>query len=172
MDVLRERLRALLGVELEELAGATVSGELPVRADVVNRLIAAKLAGGTGPLIAVRVQPVADNLIDVGVTPRLRLLPFFRVEARIVQQPALPERPLLLLRWTVPGAGMLVRLAAPFISNLESLPPGVRIDGELAAIDLRQLLAAHGAGELLQYVKALRIETRPGAFVVKFELAV
>ncbi len=172
MDLLRERLKTLLGVELEELAGTRVSGEFPVRADIVNRLIAGKLAGSTGPLIAVRLQPMADNLIDVGVTPRLRLLPFVRVEARIEQQPELPQRPELLLRWTVPGAGMLVRLAAPFISNLESLPPGVRIDGELAVIDLRRLLAAHGLGELLQYVKALRIDTRPGAFIVKFELGV
>lgn len=39
-------------------------------------------------------------------------------------------------------------------------------------IDLRQLLAAHGFGELLQYVQARRLDTRPGAIVVKFELGV
>ena len=172
MDVLRERLRTMLGVELEELAGARIAGELPVRAEVVNRLIAARLAGGQGPIVAVRLEPLDGELIDVGVTPRLRLLPFVRVEARIERQPELPEHPLLVLRWTIPGAGALARLAAPFISNLKSLPPGVRVDGDLAIVDLQQLAAAHGFADLLPYVRALRIETRPGAFVVKFEVGV
>ena len=148
MDVVRQRLRDLFGVEIDEFAGAHASAVLPVTAGLVNRLIAARLTAQT-PVSAVRVEPQDGNVIDVHVTPRSALLPAIRVQARIERQPELPERPRLLLRWTIPGAGALARLASPFIANLKSLPPGVRIDGEFAIIDLAELLAAQGhAGRL------------------------
>ena len=171
MDVVREQLRNALGIEIDELAGAHASVVLPVTAGLVNRLIAARLTA-QAPVSAVRVEPQDGNAIDVHVTPRSRLLPAIRVQARIERQPALPEHPRLLLRWAIPGAGALARLASPFIASLKSLPPGVRIDGEFAIIDLAELLAAQGHAGILQYVKALRIDTRPGAFVVSADVGV
>jgi hypothetical protein len=170
VDILRDRLKQMLGVELDELRGAQMSGECPVAAALVNRLIAAKLAGTQGPITAVRVEPLADNVIDVHVTPAARLIPAVRVQASVERQPEFPANPMLVLRWTMPVAGPLARLVAPVLSNLTSLPPGVRIDGDLVFVDLRRLLAAQGHAELLQYVRALRVDTRPGAFVVTFEV--
>jgi hypothetical protein len=171
MDVLREQLRKL-GIELEEIPGARLFGELPVPAAIVNRAIAAKLAGSKVPVSEVRVDPLDQQLIDIHVTPSSRLVPAIRVQARIERQPELPGSAQLVLRWSIPAAGPLARLASPFIANLKSLPPGVRIEGDLVIVDLHEVLAAQGHGELLEYVKALRVDTRPGAFVVRFDAAI
>ena len=169
MDVLREQLRRF-GVEVEELAGTRVGGEVPLSAPLLNRLIAARLAGGRGPVAAVRVDPLDGNAFDVFVTPSARLLPSITVRATIERQPELPSRPVLVLRWSIPAAGFLARLASPFIGGLKSLPPGVRIQDDQVFVDIRQMLDDRGMADLLGYVTALRVDTRAGVVVVTFEL--
>ena len=172
MDLVREQLRSRLGVDVDELAGTQMTGELPVPAAAVDRLIAAKLADGRGPVTALRVEPLDQHTFDLHVTPAARMLPSIRIRARIEQQPSLPSNPRLVCRWTIPAAGVLARLAGPFVSNIKSLPRGVRIEDDLVFVDLEQLLAGQGMGEVIRYVKALRIDTRPGAFIVRFEVGV
>jgi hypothetical protein len=172
MPPVAERLRALLGVNVDELAGTRVAGELLIPTAVANRVIAARLAQAAAPIAAVHVVPRQDNVIDADVTASSRLVPRLRVQAMVERQPEFPDNPRLVLRWRIPVAGMLARLAAPTIANLKGLPPGVRIDADFVVIDLREVLASQGQSDLLAYVRGLRIETRGDGFVVKYELGV
>jgi hypothetical protein len=166
-----ERVKALFGVDLDALAGARVSGELLIPTAAVNRLIAARLGQAATPIAAVHVEPRQDNVVDADVTPSSRLAPRVRMQAMIERQPEFPDSPRLVLRWRIPAAGLLARLAAPFIANLKSLPPGVRIDADFIVVDLSAILASQGQADLIAFVRALRIETRAEGFLVKFELA-
>jgi hypothetical protein len=171
MTSVSERLKALTGMNLDELAGTRVSGELLIPTAVVNRVIAARLAQAAAPVAAVHVEPRQDNVIDADVTASSRLVPRLRVQAMVERQPEFPDNPRLVLRWRIPAAGLLARLAAPTIANLKSLPPGVRIDADFVVIDLRDILASQGQADLIAFVRALRIETRAEGFLVTFELA-
>jgi hypothetical protein len=171
MASVAERVGALLGVNVDELAGTRVSGELLIPTAVVNRLIAARLAQAATPIAAIHVEPRQDNVVEADVTPSSRLSPRVRVQAMIEQQPAFPDSQRLVLRWRIPAVGLLARLAAPVIANLKSLPPGVRIDADFVVIDLRDILASQGHADLIAFVLALRIETRAVGFLVTFGLA-
>jgi hypothetical protein len=164
MTSVSERLKALTGMNLDELAGTRVSGELLIPTAVVNRVIAARLAQAAAPVAAVHVEPRQDNVIDADVTASSRLVPRLRVQAMVERQPEFPDNPRLVLRWRIPAAGLLARLAAPTIANLKSLPPGVRIDADVVVIDLRDILASQGQADLIAFVRALRIETRAEGF--------
>jgi hypothetical protein len=61
-------------------------------------------------------------------------------------------------------------MAAPFLSNLKNLPPGVRIEGERALVDVAEMLRVRRLGEALRYVRRLEIGTRIGQVIVRFEL--
>jgi hypothetical protein len=170
MQILRDQVRSLLGIELEELAGAAVSAEIPLTNAVVNRVIAARLAEGEVPISAAQVEALDGNALSVRVVPSVRVIPTVRIDAQIEQQPQLPDHPVFRLRWTIPGLGPLARLAARFLTNLSSLPRGIHIEPETVTVNLREMLVERGLGDVLQYVRSLRIETRSGVFVVKFEL--
>lgn len=166
-DTLRERT----GIDIREIAGATLRGELPVSNDLVNRLIAERLRDH--PQIAsVRVEALADDAVAIHLVPRARLLPPLRVAARIERQPDLPRDPTLVLRWSMPAAGPLQMFAAPILSYFKAMPAGIRMDGDRIAVDAGQLLRARGLGEVLAYTRRAAIHTRPGGFVVQVEFAV
>jgi len=65
--------------------------------------------------------------------------------------------------------GPLAMIAAPFLSNLKKLPPGIRIDGERAIVDLGELLRSRGLADLLTLITRLRVGTQAGRLVVRFE---
>jgi len=165
LDTLRERF----GVDIREVAGAHVAGEIPFSDALVNRLLADKLRDH--PQIAsVSLQAQEGDTVAVLVTPRARLLPPMRIVARIERQPEFPQHPALLLRWTMPGLGPLALLAAPALAFFTALPPGISADGDRIAVDLRALLESRGLGELVGFIRRVAIHTRPGGFVVQFEL--
>ena len=164
-DFVRERF----GVDLGEFAGTNLSGEIPLSDDLVNRLMAERLANH--PQIAsVRIQAQEGDTIAIQLVPRMRMMPPLRIMARIERQPELPQRPFLLLHWTMPAAGPLALFAAPVLSYFKAMPPGIRMDGDRIAIDLRELLRARGLEEVLGFVRALAVHTRPGGFVARFQL--
>jgi hypothetical protein len=99
-----------------------------------------------------------------------RLIPELRVLVEIERQPELPQSPVLVLRWSLPGMGPLAMIAAPFLSNLNKLPPGIRIDGEHALVDLADLLRSRGLADLLPLIAQLRVGTQPGRLLVRFEV--
>ena len=167
LEVLRERF----GADIRELAGAHAAGEIPLSDDLLNRQIARRLTNH--PQIAsVRLQAQERDTIDVLVTPRARLMPPMRVTARIEHQPEFPQHPALVLRWTMPAIGPLAMLAAPALAFFRALPPGLRADGDRLTVDLRELLESRGLGEVEGFIRRAEVHTRPGGFVVQFELAV
>jgi hypothetical protein len=166
-----ERVRALLGIDLPELGGASLGGEIPLSNALVNRLVERQLAGRQLPVTGVRVEAHDGQQLTIALTPRARFVPSITIAARIDQQPEFPHEPVLGLRWSIPGTGPLAAIAGPIIASFR-LPPGIRIVGDRVLVDVRELLQARGLGELLQYVAGLRVGTREGAVLVRFELRV
>jgi len=163
----------MLGVGLDELVGASVSGEIPLRNDLVNRLIAQRLAASPSAIAAAHVDAQDHDTVGVELSMRgPKLLPAVRIAARIDRQPDLPHAPVLGLRWSLPGLGPLGLLAAPALTWLKVLPPGIRADGDRIDVDIAAVLRSQGLGELLLYLAHLQVHTRRGAFVVQFELRI
>jgi len=169
-----QRLREMLGVDLWELAGAAISGEIPLRNDLVNRVIAQRLAASPSAVSAVRVDAQDDDHVGVEISTRVgtMMLPAIRIAARIDRQPDLPHSSILSLLWSLPGLGPLGLLAAPALTWLKVLPPGIHADGDRIEVDAGAVLRSQGLGELLPCIAALQIHTRRGAFVIRFELRV
>jgi hypothetical protein len=171
---LLERLRQMLGVDPQELAGTAISGEIPLRHDLVNRIIAQRLAASPSAVAAVRVDAQDDDNIGVEMSMRAgtMMLPAVRIAARIDRQPDLPHSPILGLRWSLPGLGPLGLLAAPALAWLKVLPTGINAAGDRIDVDIAAVLRSQGLGELLPYIAALQVHTRRGAFVIRIELRV
>jgi hypothetical protein len=164
-------VRSRLGIDLRELAGAAVAGEIPLTDGVLNRLIAERI--GDHPHVrSVRVETHDADWAAIHVVARSRLVPSLRFTARIEQQPALPDDPTLRLQWSMPSAGPLALLAGPMLSYFNKLPPGITMTGDRVVIDVRHLLRMRGLDGALPFVKRLAVHTRAGAFVVRFELGV
>jgi hypothetical protein len=160
------------GVRMADLAGSSVAGEIPLTDRVVNGLIAAQLAGRNVPVAGLHVEAQEGDAFTAHVAPKARFVPPIRVTARVDRQPDLPDDAVLWLRWSLPGLGALAAFAAPVIGFLKVLPPGVRVEGERIGIDIRELLVARGAGEVAGYLRTLRVHTRPGAFLIRFDVKV
>jgi hypothetical protein len=168
-----ELLRTTLGIELHELAGSLLAGEVPLRADVVNRLIARQLAQAHGPISSVTLEPRELQQVNVALSLKApKFLPTLKLELHIEQQPAFPTAPVLGLRWSMPAMGPLAMMAAPVIASFKSLPPGIRLDGERIWVDLGEILRAKGLGDLIRYVANVRVTTRHGSFVIEFALRI
>ena len=165
------RLRELAGSNLQELTGATIAAEIPFTNTVVNRLIGERLAAASGPVSAVQVDALDDDTFSAQVSLRAKLIPTVRILARIEEQPE-PQRPVLGIRWSMPGLGPLGLLVGPALSFLKTLPRGLRAEDDRILVDVAELLCAQGLADLLPYVAKVRVHTRRGAFVVKFELRV
>ena len=166
------RLRNLAGNNLEELAGATVAVELPLTNAVVNRLIEQRLSAASGPVTAVQVDALDDDTFSAQVSMRMKMIPTLRIVGRIEEQPELPQRPLLGIRWSMPGMGALTMFAAPALAFLNALPRGLRAEDDRIVVDVVELLRSRGLADLLPYLRKARVHTRRGAFVVRLELRI
>ena len=165
-------MRRLLGPRFEELAGARLQGELPLTDMVLNTLLAEKLRASDTPVEKAEVQVRPENELFARVQLRRSFLPAIIVGARIEEQPELPRSAILGFRWWLPGAGALSKLAAPALALFKAGPPWLTVDGQRLRVDLAKLLRDQGAGEILTHLAALRVDTRAGALVVRFELRV
>jgi hypothetical protein len=172
METMRDQLREATGIELSELEGATASGEIPLSDGLLNRLIAAQLAAKHTPIASVHLESRPGNAFSVRIRPRSEWLPAVTIEAAIAGQPRLPEAPVLSLRWSLTGLGFLARLAGPALARADALPPGIRLDGDRADIDLAELLRAQGHDDVLPLVRTLEVMTDAGRVVVRFDVAV
>jgi hypothetical protein len=164
-------VRERLGLDLQEVAGARVSGEIPLADEAVNRLVGERLRNHA-QIAAVRLQAQENDVVAIQAIPRMRMMPPLRILARVERQPQLPHDPRLILRWSLPAAGPLALFAAPVLSYFKALPPGITMDGDRIAVDLRTLLRGRGVEDALAFVRDLAVHTRPGAFVVSFVLEV
>ena len=165
-DILRQRT----GLELRELAGSTLAGEIPLSDALVNRMLAERLANHA-QVAAVRVQAQQNDTVAVQVVPRARLMPALNITARIERQPEFPQHPMVLLRWSMPAAGPLALFAAPVLAFFKAMPQGIRMDGDRIAVDVRELLRSRGLDDVIALIKKLEIHTKPGGFVVRFEIS-
>ena len=157
-----------LGIDAGDVAGASVSGEIPIRDSLINRLIASRLAGH--PHIAgVDLAAQDGDVIVARIQPRLRMLPSLTVTARIERQPELPDNPILWLRWSVPAVGPLALAAGPIMNYLKATPPGIRVERDTLAIDIRELLRTRGLEHALTLVRRAAVHTRVGVVVVQFD---
>lgn len=172
---MNDPLRARLGVDVQELNGATISGEIPLTATLINRVIANWLErnGRAGKLAAVVVEPLDEGRLSVNVRLRSALLPPLRLDLQIAGQPELPASPVLVLRWSVAGGlGPLARLASPALTVFDVLPPGVRVDGDLLGVDIGELLRIQKAEWVLTYLRTVQVRTQTGRVVVQLSAAV
>jgi len=167
---LLRRLHDLAGTNLQELAGASIAGELPLTNALVNRLIAERLAA-SGPVQAVQVDALEDDTFSAQVSLRAKLIPNVRIVGRIEEQPE-PHRPVLGIRWSMPGLGPLGMLAGSALAFLKALPHGLRAEDDRILVDVAELLRSQGLGDLLPHIRKVQVHTRSGAFLVRFEVRV
>ena len=165
------RLRDIAGSNLQELSGATLATEIPLTNAVVNRLIAARLAAASGPVSTVQLDALDADTFSAQVSLRAKMIPTMRIVARIEEQPE-PHRPVLGIRWSMPGLGRLAMLAGPALTFLKTLPRGFRAEDDRILVDVAELLRAQGLADLLPLIVKVRVHTRPGAFLLKLELRV
>ena len=170
-NVLR-RVRELLGFDLQELAGATFVGDIPVPDRLVNRLIAKRLAASASRVSMARVHALDGDTFEAQVTiAGIALLPMLEIVARVERQPR-PNDPTLVLRWSTRSLGRLSMLGARLLSHFKQLPPGIGLDAERVTVHIQDVLAAHGLTELLDYATDLQLHTQAGAFLLRVSLRV
>jgi hypothetical protein len=168
---LSRALHDSIGVELEDIAGTTVSGEVPLSAATINRMIAARLE--TTPVRSATVLLHDGNRFTAHVKLRAPLVPALKIQVRIEQQPDLPARPTLGLRWTIPGLGLLAAFAGPALTLFgKSLPAGIRTRADWVGVDVFELLRARGFGDMLPFLAGLRLTTSEGRALVEFKVRV
>jgi hypothetical protein len=153
----------------KDIAGATVSLRVPIAATLVNRLAADALSGTALPVRAVEIGPHAGDRFDVVVTTAWPLVPQLKISMTIERQPAFPDSPVLLLRWSFLGG--LGALAARFTQALKNLPAGVRIENDRLALDLPTLAAGTAAAPVLPYVKRVELHTAEDHLLVEVDLS-
>ena len=164
------RIRDLIGVDLEELKGAQLSGAIPFPDVLLNRWIAGKLDNAGARVSSVTLESRDGNAISAHVRLRSSFVPTVTVDATVERQPEFPESPALVLRWA-PRLGPLSAFAAQAVDSFAKLPTWVRLDPETVTIDAAELIRSLGYGELLPYIKSLRVLTRAGRIVLEFSAA-
>jgi hypothetical protein len=165
-----QQIRDLLGFDLNELAGAHVSGEVPLNDSLLNRLIAERISASQTPVETVVVEPHNADRLTVHLQLRASLVPRLKLHLQIEQQPEFPASPVLVLRWSLGGLAGLARLASPVLSLLDVLPPGVRVQGDLVGVDIAEIIRARGFEDALRYIRSLRVSTQEGRVMVAFDL--
>ncbi len=167
-----DRIRRLVGSRFEELAGARLEGELPLTDAVLNTLIAERLGASNTPVEKAELQVRPEGELFARVQLRRAFLPAVIVGARIEQQPDLPRSAIVGFRWWLPGAGALSVLAGPVLAFFNAGPPWLTVEGHHLRVDLARLLRAQGLAEILDHLSSLRVDTRAGAVLVRFEFQV
>ena len=161
------RLQATHFADLEGSESYTV---IRINERLVNEVVSVFLASST-IVRTITLHPKAANQIDVQLKlAKPAILPPFNLTLHIEEQPQLPDRPELVLRLS--GAGGLLRLAGPAIGSSGALPPGIRLDGDRVAIDVRRLLHTYGRADLLRYTEQLQVLSEDGRLVVAVQLRV
>ena len=172
MSLVADKVRRLLGIELPEVSGSLLAGEIPLSNALVNRLIVQRLSAAQVPIAGVRVEAHEGDRLTIVLSMRGSLIPDVTIAAQIEEQPHFPAPAVLWLRWTLPAMRALSFFAAPALAYFKKLPPGIRVDGDRIAVDCAELLRSRGLEELMTYITRVNVTTREGAIVVAFALRV
>lgn len=152
-----------------DIVGAQVSAVIPLSERLINEFVAASLPPNV-PVREVSVRPEAGDQFSVRLTPRAGMLPPITLKLAIESQPDLPRSPVLTLRMKTMGGLFGFAAAALPIGNM--LPPGVRLHGERILVDLQALAAQRGLGDLLRYVRQLKVTSEAGRVLVHLDAGV
>jgi hypothetical protein len=168
-----DQLRAWLGADFAEVAGATFNAHVPLSTSLINRVIDDHFSRSTSGKISAAVVEAHDgDRLTVHLRTRVVLLPSVEVRLQIVSQPEFPSAPVLVLRWSVAGGlGVLARFATPIVGLFNVLPPGVRIDGDLVGIDLVEVLRSKALDWVVPLVRQVRVNTAETVVRVGLTLA-
>ena len=153
-----------------EVAGTRASVRIPVARSLVNTFVAQALQGTSAPLKSIDVQPHDGDTLNLIVAVSWPFVPALKVGITIERQPVFPSSPILVLHWTLLGG--LGAIASRFVSALDRLPPGVKLEGQFIVLDLAVLAAGSPAAAALPYVTNLQVHTTEGAVVVEADLQV
>ena len=155
--------------KFRELAGARVSGSIPISERLLNEIVAVTMPKNL-PVREVSVRPEQGNRFSVRIAPKAAFLPQLTVKLEIEKQPQFPTSPELVLRMATMGG--LLGLAGAAFPIASMLPPGVRLEGNRIIVDLRALAHREGLVDLLDLVRELEITTDAGRVQVFFDSGV
>jgi hypothetical protein len=155
--------------KFRDLAGARVSGSIPISERLLNEIVAATMPKNL-PVRDVSVRPEQGNRFSVRISPKAAFLPQLTVKLEIEKQPQFPTSPELVLRMATMGG--LLGLAGAAFPIASMLPPGVRLEGERIILDLRALAHREGVVDLLELVRELEITTEEGRMRVFVDTSV
>jgi hypothetical protein len=147
-----------------------VSARAPVSRPLLNRLVRSALGDTSRHVRDVDIRPHAGDSFDVLITVTWPLVPAIKVGFTIERQPRFPESPVLVLRWSLLGA--IGAIASRFMTALDRLPAGVRLDGDRLLLDVPRLAENTPAASLLPYVKSLELHTVDDRFVLDVEMEI
>jgi hypothetical protein len=148
-----------------DLAGSEAQATIRLTDRLLNQIIATELQRSRAIREAQARACAGDRLTVKIALAKPSFLPPIALDVVIEQQPALPDRPVLVLKLV--GIGGLTRLAG-LAATFLNLPPGIRIAGEHVHVDVSALLQQRALGFVLQHVEDLRLHTDEGALRVVF----
>jgi hypothetical protein len=145
-----------------ELAGAQATARVPVPDRLIGPAITEQLPADA-PVRSVELRAHPHNEFRVRVRlRRLALMPPVQLRFRIERQPQLPASPVLTLLMAPSGLGAL---AGPALRFLDTLPPGIGVEGHRIHVDLAVLARRYGV-PAFDYLTSIEISTEEGRFIV------
>ena len=152
-----------------DVRGARASLTLPVSDRLLSWLVMQRLpADGAVRELTLRAREGNAFVVGVRLT-RPAFLPTINVPLRIERQPSLPADPTLVLRME---GSALFSLAGPALRFLNTLPAGIRVEGDLIEVNLHTLLERRGVAHWLRYVERLELATETGRVIVSLTASV
>jgi hypothetical protein len=155
---------------LNDLAGSRLSAHIPVSRALLNQVVAHVVQKSAAPVRDLDIRPLDGDRFDAVITTKWRLVPPLKIAFAIERQPAFPDSPALVLRWSL--LGVLGAIASRVIAAFDRLPAGVRFQDDRLVLDIPALAAGGPATELLPYVTALRLHTVAGRAMIDLELEI
>ena len=153
-----------------DVAGAHASATIPI-SDRLVALLARDNLPPTAPVRELDIHAHDGNRFTARVRlTRPAFMPPIAVSLSIDEQPRLPESPILMLR--LASAGGLLAFAGSALRFLNVLPPGLQMDGDRIAVNLRTLLEQREIADALDLVEHLEVFTEEGRFVISVRLRV
>ena len=166
-------LKTLKANEAELMEGARLSLVLPLREDIVNRVLDQTVVDRDEiRAMSVAFQPGNQILVKLKVkVPALLFqvnLPEKELLLDIEPVRGIPGRPIIPMRIT----GGLNKLEKAMLQIFDTIlnrkfPKGVRLDDNLVEVDLKAMLAAQKLGHLAGYIRSLSLRTETMRLLVE-----
>lgn len=153
-----------------DFSGSEAHAMIRISDRLLNEVVARELQqrGGTRFVKDVRLHARGTNVMEVQVSlAKPAFLPPLAVTVSVERQPSVPGDPVVVFK--LGGVGGLLRFAGPLAGLASSLPPGVRLEGDLLSVDVRPFLEQHGYADLLAHARVLAIGFEEGRTGIVFQ---